>query len=74
MVVILSIVAMCTNHVGQGIALLVSGIASAALCSLVFFALIIGTVGSAFEKASRDAKLHPINESPISRPLPVRPR
>jgi hypothetical protein len=54
--IILSIVAMCTNQVQQGIILLISSIASIAICVLIFFALIVGSIGAAANKASKDLK------------------
>jgi hypothetical protein len=54
--IILSIVAMCTNQVRQGVILLVSSIASMAICALIFFLVIVGTVGAAAQKASEDMK------------------
>lgn len=54
--IILAVVAMCTNQVKQGILLLVSSFASIALCALIFFAVVVGTVGVAAKKASDDLK------------------
>jgi hypothetical protein len=57
--IILSVVAMCTNQVKQGVILLVSSIASIGICMLIFFLIIVGTVGAAFEKAAEDNKHQP---------------
>ena len=54
--IVLSIVAMCTNQVGQGVILLVSSIASMVVCALIFFLVIIGTIGAVAQKASEDTK------------------
>lgn len=54
--IVLSIVAMCTNQVKQGVLLLVSSIASLGICALIFFALIVGSIGGAVIKASEDIK------------------
>lgn len=45
--IVLAVVAMCTNQVGGGIALLVSSLFSMIICVFIFFALIVGTVGAA---------------------------
>jgi mannitol-specific phosphotransferase system IIBC component len=54
--IVLSIVAMCTNQVKQGVILLISSIASMAICALIVFAVILGTIGAAAQKASDDIK------------------
>jgi hypothetical protein len=67
LVVILAIVAMCSSHVGPGITLLVSAIASAALCGLLFFALIFGTLFAGLQKAKPEpfpaSRYHPLFEN-----------
>jgi len=55
--IVLSVVAMCKNQVSQGIILLVSSIASIAICMLIFFLVIVGTVGVAASKMSEEIKL-----------------
>jgi len=54
--IILGVVAMATNQVKRGLILLVSSLVSLALFALIFFALIVGTVGVAAKKAVNDAK------------------
>ena len=54
--IVLSIVAMCTNQVRQGDILLVSSIASMAICALIFLLVIAGTVGAAAQKISEGMK------------------
>ena len=41
---ILGVVAMCSNRVGAGVAVLVSAIGSLALCVVLFMTLVFGTV------------------------------
>lgn len=41
---ILGVVAMCSNHVGAGVAVLVSALGSLALCVVLFMTLVFGTV------------------------------
>jgi hypothetical protein len=41
---ILSVVAMCSNRVGAGVAVLVSALGSLALCVVLFMTLMLGTV------------------------------
>ena len=54
--IVLAVVAMCTHQVKQGVILLLSSLASLALCALIFFAVILGTVGVAAKKVSDDVK------------------
>ena len=42
--IILGVVAMCSNRVGAGVAVLVSAIGSLALCVVLFMTLVFGTV------------------------------
>lgn len=75
--IILAVVAMCTNHVGHGIALLVTSIASIAICLVLFFVVIVGTIGAAAQKSLDASKSHPqiqqlpqmpkVFQSPLSR-------
>lgn len=53
---ILSVVAMCTNHVKHGIILLVSALVSLVLCVLIFLTLILGTFGAVVGKAVEESK------------------
>lgn len=41
---ILGVVAMCRNHVGPGVAVLLSALGSLALCVVMFMTLVFGTV------------------------------
>ena len=51
-----SVVAMCTDQVQKGLILLLSSFASLFLCGIIFFVLILGTLGAVAVKASEDAK------------------
>jgi hypothetical protein len=53
---ICAIVAMCTNQVRHGLILLLSALASLVVCGILFFALIVGTVGAAAQKAAQDSQ------------------
>jgi len=43
---ICAVVAMCTNQVQQGLVLLLSSFASLVLCGVMFFVLMVGTIGA----------------------------
>ena len=57
---ITAVVAMCTHQVNRGLALLISSFCGIALCTVVFFALALGTVAvagaTAIEKANADLR------------------
>ncbi len=48
---ILGVVAMCNNRVGEGIAILVSAIGSLAVCAVLIMTLVFGTVLGGVAKA-----------------------
>jgi hypothetical protein len=54
--IVLAIVAMCTNQVGQGVTLLVASIASLAICVVIFMLLIlgVGVIGLSVQKAQKE--------------------
>ena len=55
---ILGVVAMCSNRVGAGVAVLVSAIGSLALCVVLFMTLVFGTaVKSLSRLTDHDSKL-----------------
>jgi hypothetical protein len=68
--IVLSVVAMCTNQVGQGVALLISSFASMVICAVLFFVVILGTFGLALHKAQEQQTT--VRHFPVS-PTP-RPR
>ena len=69
--IILAVVAMCTNHVGHGIALFVSSIASIAICLFLFFVVMVGAIGVAAQKSIENNKQH---HPQIPQQLPLVPR
>jgi hypothetical protein len=52
---ITAVVAMCTHQVNRGLALLISSFVASGLCVLIFFTLVIGTIGIAAAPAIRQA-------------------
>jgi hypothetical protein len=70
--IILSIVAMCTNRVGQGVALLISSIASIVICGILFVIIVFGSIAGAVLKASEDIKHQQQIHQPV-RLTPERP-
>ena len=52
---ITAVVAMCTHQVNRGLALLISSFVASGLCALIFFTLVIGTIGMAAAPAIRQA-------------------
>jgi hypothetical protein len=52
---ITAVVAMCTHQVNRGLALLISSFIASGLCALIFFTLVIGTIGMAAAPAIRQA-------------------
>jgi hypothetical protein len=52
---ITAVVAMCTHQVNRGLALLVSSFVGSGVCALIFFALVLGTIGMAAAPAIRKA-------------------
>jgi hypothetical protein len=68
--IILAIVAMCTDQVVQGVVLLISSLASIAICAVIFMVVILGTFGLALQKAQeKQTKVRQhIMASPTPRP------
>lgn len=54
---ITAVVAMCTHQVNRGLGLLISSFVGSALCVLVFFTLVLGTLGVATGAALKQAKV-----------------
>jgi hypothetical protein len=54
--IITAIVAMCTHQVNRGLVLLLSSFCGIAVCALVFFALVVGTIGMAAAPAFKRAE------------------
>jgi DNA-binding phage protein len=52
--IILSIFAMCTNQVKEGVILLVSSLVTGAVCSAIFFFLILGASGAVAKKLTEN--------------------
>ena len=52
---ITAVVAMCTHQVNRGLALLISSFVASGLSALIFFTLVIGTIGMAAAPAIRQA-------------------
>ena len=67
--IILSIVAMCTNRVGQGVALIISSISSIFICGILFVIIVFGSFAGAALKASEDIKHQQQLHQPV-RPTP----
>ena len=53
--VITAVVAMCTHQVNRGLALLISSFVASGLSALIFFTLVLGTIGMAAAPAIRQA-------------------
>ena len=79
---ITSVVAMCTHQVNRGLALLVSSFVAIGLCTLIFFTLVLGTIGVATGAALTEAQKRaerqqaqqrrPVSQSPSrSQTVPV---
>jgi Sec-independent protein translocase protein TatA len=54
--VITAVVAMCTHQVNRGLALLISSFVASGLCALIFFTLVLGTIGVATGAALKQAR------------------
>ena len=52
---ITAVVAMCTHQVNRGLALLISSFVASGMCALIFFTLVLGTIGMAAAPAIRKA-------------------
>lgn len=55
---------MGTHQSRQGIALLISSVTSVAICAIIFFVLLGGTVGSVMRKAQKDRMIRFLAPTP----------
>jgi hypothetical protein len=57
---ICAVVGMCTNQLQRGLILLLSSLASLAICAVLFFVAIFGAMFGALGLAAQKAQQHPI--------------